>query len=102
MIDLQALIPADSPLLPIDAEVINSSGQIAGFGVTSTGDVHGFLATPCDRNHTNTKWCGNEMKSDGAEAEETAEGPKTVLPENTRQQLQQRLGRGYRVGRFRY
>jgi probable HAF family extracellular repeat protein len=28
------------------ATAINSRGEIAGFGVTSTGDVHAFLATP--------------------------------------------------------
>jgi probable HAF family extracellular repeat protein len=50
MSDLNALIPANSPMYLIVAFSINDEGQIAGFGeVTSgpdAGGVHGFLATP--------------------------------------------------------
>jgi probable HAF family extracellular repeat protein len=46
MTDLNTLIPADSPLYLLFAGGINSSGEIAGFGVTISGDVHGFLLTP--------------------------------------------------------
>jgi uncharacterized membrane protein len=46
--DLNMLAP-DSPLQLLTAFAINDSGAIAGFGVdTKSGDVHGFLATPCD------------------------------------------------------
>jgi probable HAF family extracellular repeat protein len=40
------LVAPDSPLLPLIATGINSRGEIVGFGVTDTGDVHAFLATP--------------------------------------------------------
>jgi probable HAF family extracellular repeat protein len=46
MTDLNTLIPANSPLLLMLACGINSSGQIVGFGVTSTGEAHGYLLTP--------------------------------------------------------
>ncbi len=46
MTDLNTLIPANSALYLQQAESINASGQIVGFGVTSAGAVHGFLATP--------------------------------------------------------
>jgi probable HAF family extracellular repeat protein len=46
MVDLNTLIPANSGLSLQLAESINSSGQIVGFGQTSTGEVHGFLASP--------------------------------------------------------
>lgn len=46
MTDLNTLIPADSPLYLLTAFAINNAGEIAGFGVTSGGDIHGFLATP--------------------------------------------------------
>jgi probable HAF family extracellular repeat protein len=46
MMDLNALIPAGSPLFLLCGLSINSSGQIAGFGMTSAGDVHAYLATP--------------------------------------------------------
>jgi probable HAF family extracellular repeat protein len=50
MHDLNALIPANSPMYLITAFSINDEGQIAGFGVVTSGpaagEVHGFLATP--------------------------------------------------------
>jgi len=46
MTDLNTLIPADSPLQLLLACGINSSGQIVGFGVTSTGEAHGYLLSP--------------------------------------------------------
>jgi uncharacterized membrane protein len=45
-LDLNTLIPPNSPLYLLTAFGINDVGEIAGFGVTSTGDIHGFLAIP--------------------------------------------------------
>jgi probable HAF family extracellular repeat protein len=49
MTDLNDLIPSNSPLHLLTAFGINDVGEIVGFGVTNTGDLHAFLATPCDR-----------------------------------------------------
>ena len=49
MTDLNALIPSNSGLYLQLAESINARGEIIGFGQTSTGEVHGFLATPGNR-----------------------------------------------------
>ena len=49
MTDLNDLIPANSPLHLLTAFGINDAGEIVGFGVTNTGDLHAFLATPRDR-----------------------------------------------------
>lgn len=46
-LDLNALAPG-SPLYLQQALSINDAGQIAGFGVTKTGDTHAFLATPLE------------------------------------------------------
>ncbi len=46
MTDLNTLIPASSALYLLLAESINSSGAITGLAVTSSGDLHGFLAKP--------------------------------------------------------
>jgi probable HAF family extracellular repeat protein len=46
MTDLNTLAPADSPLYLLFAETINSSGAIVGFGATSAGDIHAFVAVP--------------------------------------------------------
>lgn len=88
--DLNSFVPADSPFLVLlVADVINSSGEIAGFGLTNSFEVHGFLATPSDR-------AGNADGTALATQSETAESTKTALRENLHQLLQQRL----RFGRF--
>jgi probable HAF family extracellular repeat protein len=46
MVDLNTLIPADSPLKLLTASGINDRGQITGSGVTSNGEIHAYLATP--------------------------------------------------------
>ena len=53
MTDLNALIPANSPLFLMLACGINSSGQIVGFGLTSKGEGHGYLLTPASLTSTN-------------------------------------------------
>jgi probable HAF family extracellular repeat protein len=46
MMDLNSLVVGGHPLYLLLAFQINDAGEIAGFGVTSTGDLHAFLATP--------------------------------------------------------
>jgi hypothetical protein len=46
MSDLNALVPADSPFYMMTACAISDIGEIAGFGVTNSGDLHAFLAYP--------------------------------------------------------
>ena len=45
-VDLNSIIPANSPLFLIAACSINSHGEIIGVGVTEAGEVHGYLAAP--------------------------------------------------------
>jgi probable HAF family extracellular repeat protein len=47
MLDLNSLLPANSPIYALGAGLINSNGEIAGFGATSNGEIHAYLATPC-------------------------------------------------------
>jgi probable HAF family extracellular repeat protein len=44
--DLNSLIPPNSPLYLMMAQVINSRGEIAGVGLTNAGEIHAFLAKP--------------------------------------------------------
>ncbi len=91
MTDLNTLVPADSPfLLLFVADVINASGEIAGFGLTNSFEVHGFLATPIDG-----AGASGESASVAAQSA-TAETTKTTLRDNVHKMLQQRL----RFGRF--
>jgi probable HAF family extracellular repeat protein len=85
MSDLNTLIPHASPLNLLFASVINSRGEIAGFGVTDGGDVHAFLATP-----------GNGTND--SDTFSTAEVPRSpvVISEDLRRAFQ----RGFPVGRF--
>src|ERR1035438_7113660 len=79
MIDLNTLIPADSPWFLFQACSINSRGELTGLALnTSTGQLHAFLANPID--------------SDTAgEQAATSERKHVVLSEDVRKQLQQRL-----------
>jgi probable HAF family extracellular repeat protein len=73
MTDLNTLAP-NSPLYLLIAFGINDAGQIAGFGVDSSNEIHAFLATPCN--------------DAAAERDETTEKPRVVLSEDARKQLQ--------------
>ena len=47
MVDLNTLLQANAPIHALVAEIINARDEIVGFGVTSSGETHAFLATPC-------------------------------------------------------
>jgi len=47
IIDLNTLIPPNSPLLLTDAEYINDRGEIAGSGLDVNGNLHAYLLIPC-------------------------------------------------------
>jgi len=86
MMDLNALIPANSPLYLAFAFVINDAGEIAGQAIDkSTGEMHAFVATPIPA---------------AAAAKFEPSSPDLsrpmVLPENVREQLRKRMG----LGRF--
>jgi probable HAF family extracellular repeat protein len=79
--DLNSLLPAGSPLYLQLAASVNSSGEIIGFGQTSKGEIHGFLATP--NNDENAR----ESVLPSAESVTPA-----VPSESSRKLLFQRLG----------
>jgi probable HAF family extracellular repeat protein len=54
MLDLTTLVPANSPLQLLNASSINDWGEITGFGVTSNGEVHGYLLTPAKTSSSGT------------------------------------------------
>lgn len=76
MMDLNTLVPADSPLYLLTAFWVNDSGDIVGFGATADGEIHGFLATPCR---------AGTCRSDSAAA--GSEKPKAGLSESARKAL---------------
>jgi probable HAF family extracellular repeat protein len=46
--DLNTLVQANAQLYLITACAINNAGEISGLGVTSTGEIHTYLATPVE------------------------------------------------------
>jgi probable HAF family extracellular repeat protein len=89
MMDLNALVPANSPLYLTLALVINDAGEIAGQAMDkSTGEMHAFVATP-------------EPASAAAKLEPSSPdlSRPMVLSENARKLIQQRLRFG-RAGGF--
>ena len=89
MTDLNTLIPAGSPLFLLLALSINSSGEIVGLAFhPSTGDLHGFLATPRNGEHGRD---GRDNNRDSAAPDAQDATSPMVLPENVRNLLQQRL-----------
>jgi probable HAF family extracellular repeat protein len=82
MTDLNTLVPAASPLFLLTACSINSHGEIIGIAVEkSSGDVHGYLATPGNR----------KDGSESAEPDVQGAASPTGLSEDARKLLQQRL-----------
>lgn len=57
MTDLNELIRGRSGLYLLLADAINSRGDIVGIGATSSGELHGFLAIPCDADHADAECC---------------------------------------------
>jgi probable HAF family extracellular repeat protein len=99
MIDLNSVLPADSPLLITNAADINSLGEIAVQAFDSTvGDFVAAVLTPSgnDDGHALGQRPGDNSAFLAAPTEEGSERRgKVILPENVREQLRQRLGFGW-------
>jgi probable HAF family extracellular repeat protein len=96
MTDLNTLIPAGSPLFLFGSGDINSRGQIVGAAFQfSTGEVHAFLATPCDEERSDNEACKDEGSSTARSG--VSERPKFVLPENAREMFRPQFGARYQL-----
>lgn len=81
MMDLNALVPANSPLYLAFASVINDSGEIAGQAVDkSTGALHAFVATPIPAAAAKFEPSSPDLSR------------PMILPENVRKTILRRLG----------
>ena len=87
MTDLNTLIAGDSPLYLLTGCSINSRGEITGLGLTSTGEIHTYLASPA------RGVAASESTSQGAIS------PR-VLSDDARKQLQQQLRSARSGARF--
>lgn len=57
LVDLNTLIPPNSPLYLQYAYSINNRGEIAGDGVDAANVSHGYVLIPCDADHPNLAGC---------------------------------------------
>jgi probable HAF family extracellular repeat protein len=92
MSELSKLTQPDSPFVHLlNPGALNDAGEITGFGLTSAGDVHAFLAIPRDRNARDAEYgTGNE---DGAAIpDDRMKRPGDMLSADARRLLHQRLG----------
>jgi len=82
MTDLNTLVVGDSPVYLLTGCSINSRGEITGLGLTSSGEIHTYLATPTHA----------IVNSDSTSQGVTA---RRILSDDARRQLQQqpRFGR---------
>ncbi|HEX5386738.1 MAG TPA: hypothetical protein VFW66_08575 [Gemmatimonadales bacterium] len=87
MTDINDLLPADSPLYVMLPFALNDRGQIAGLAlVTSTGEVHAFLATPAP----------DASAGQIAHASRRAKG-RVHLPEHVREMLGRRFQKRFQT-----
>lgn len=84
--DLNVLATPSSGLFAVDPGKINARGQIVGLAFTDAGDLHGFLATPCDQENTEDKGCRTQEQS----FSQLAVRPRTTIavPERIQRILQ--------------
>jgi probable HAF family extracellular repeat protein len=92
MKDLNSLVPPGSIYMLIPY-AINNHGQVAGFGVTSTGEIHGFLASPCRVDAADGDWCRDEWNN------EVGERPRPFLTPDVREKIHHSVHAGV-LGRF--
>src|ERR1700722_11481616 len=78
MTDLNTLVAGHSPLYLLTGCSINSRGEITGLGMTHTGEIHTYLATPTHG---------------VASGDSTSQGAirRRILSDDARKQLQQQL-----------
>ena len=87
MTDLNTLTVGDSPLYLLTGCSINSRGEITGLGMTRTGEIHTYLATP-----TRAVTSGESTSQNAIS--------RRILSDDARKQLEQQLRFGRSVARF--
>jgi probable HAF family extracellular repeat protein len=92
MKDLNSLVPPGSIYMLIPY-AINDEGLVAGFGVTSDGEIHGFLASPCRFDVADAAWCRGEL--DG----EASERPRPFMTHDTQEKIRHSMHTGV-LGNF--
>jgi probable HAF family extracellular repeat protein len=80
LIDLNTLVagPPFSPLYLLVASDINDQGEIVGQGLAANGDLHAFLAVPCDERHRHFQGCDNNVGARPSEESQSSQGSSRI------------------------
>jgi hypothetical protein len=82
----------------LDGNAVNSRGEIVGDALeVSTGEVHAYLATPCDGKGNDRNGCGDGAVDATLVWSATSDNPKIIVPENVRNLIRQQLARRYHL-----
>ena len=79
MTDLNTLIAGDSPLYLLTGCSINSRGEITGLGLTRTGEIHTYLASPTHGVVTSQSTAQGVTSPSGL-----SDGARNLLPQQLR------------------
>jgi len=93
-VDLNTLIPSNPDLVLYEALYINDRGDIAALGTLSNGDIHSFVLTPCDENHSDVEGC-DYSTVDAATAANSA--ARTNVPSTTQNLSRSRWSNRYHM-----
>jgi probable HAF family extracellular repeat protein len=69
LVNLNTLIPQNSPFYVITASFISDRGEIGAFGNLPSGDTHAVLLIPCDENHADVEGCDYSLVDPATAAE---------------------------------
>jgi probable HAF family extracellular repeat protein len=100
MVDLDDLVPPDSPLQLVEAAAINDRGEIAGNGAPpgvarkDFGTLgHAFLLIPCDENHPGVHGCDYSLVDTHAAVPQTSSAVGNASSRTLSSSLLRRMNR---------
>ena len=82
MTDINSLVPGPpfSPLYLLQALDINDRSQIVGVGLAISGELHAFLAIPCDDAHPDVEGCQDASVTSAVEEAQAARVKESPAP----------------------
>ncbi len=97
MLDLNNLIPHKAPWFLFEADTINTAGEIVGVGVRlDLGEVHGFLAIPCQIVQAELPSCVDAPSDRSAEDRSQLSFQRVSVAANSRSEIYRRAVRRFR------
>jgi probable HAF family extracellular repeat protein len=93
IVDLNTLIPPNSPFHLWTALFIDDTGKITAFGLLTNGDQHAVLLIPCDEHHPGLEGCDYSLVEGSATGPETNPSVRNPSSRTVPQSLMRRMSR---------